>query len=618
MKINRLELNNFRSAKKTAFEFSKQLNLFVGVNGAGKSTILDALSLCLSWLIKRIERENGRGSYIPDSSLTINENEGFLDIHVTETNISRHWFLSKTAKGKSSESDSHLDGVSELAETIRREHERHRSWPVIAYYPVNRVVNIIRPTFPDRDSVYNLEVYENALGGKADYQSFFKWFRLQDDILNEESTSRSKWMQQNRTWIKKRIHQLFDLIEESSRNEEKYFDQEKFEYIIKCFEKDETIYEEPRFLFRELSHAIDRMGIHSDEHFEYETIFHDLEYMFHKMGSLSSEFKDDLIEDGDMLEKTVFRVIRNFEHIRHKGSPDEKMINFLWEAFGFSLLLSLWWLSDKGKRDIENEFRTLPRPTDHSEVMKSDSIAEKLTATMRQVIKREIKDTCLNHNNGQGLHIVTNAIEQFIPEYNHLRVKRIPRPRMLIDKNEETYDLEQLSDGEKNLIALVGDIARRLAIGNPRMNNPLEGKGFILIDEIDLHLHPGWQRLVVPKLLEVFPNCQFFITTHSPQVLSHVKPDNIFLLSNENNTLSYSRPIESYGKNSDRILEDIFGVDARPKKEKEALRLLYELIQKNKLEKAKRKIEELTSLIGEDSELVKAKVLVKRKEILGK
>jgi predicted ATP-binding protein involved in virulence len=189
---------------------------------------------------------------------------------------------------------------------------------------------------------------------------------------------------------------------------------------------------------------------------------------------------------------------------------------------------------------------------------------------------------------------------------------------MLVDKNGETFNLEQLSDGEKNLIALVGDIARRLSIANPNDEEPLKGDGIILIDEVDLHLHPAWQRLIIPKLTELFPNCQFFVTTHSPQVLSHVKPENIFLLKNKNNELSWTKPEESYGKNTDRILEDILGVDARPKEEKDTLRLIYELIQKNDIENAKSKIKELESLIGKDSELVKARVLIKRKKIIGK
>ena len=172
----------------------------------------------------------------------------------------------------------------------------------------------------------------------------------------------------------------------------------------------------------------------------------------------------------------------------------------------------------------------------------------------------------------------------------------------------------------KNIIALVGDIARRLSIANPYDSNPLNGDGIIIIDEIDLHLHPGWQRLMIPKLTELFPNCQFIITTHSPQILSHIKPESIFLLNSQKNIFSYSKAIESFGRNSDRILEDLLGVDARPGKEKQMLRLLFKLIQDGKLGEAKNLVKELNNpneLKG-DPELAKAEILLKRKEIIGK
>jgi predicted ATP-binding protein involved in virulence len=189
---------------------------------------------------------------------------------------------------------------------------------------------------------------------------------------------------------------------------------------------------------------------------------------------------------------------------------------------------------------------------------------------------------------------------------------------MLINKNGETFNIDQLSDGEKNLITLVGDIARRLAIANPNSSMPLKGEGIVLIDEIDLHLHPSWQRLIISQLTKVFPNCQFLITTHSPQVISQVKSESLFLLKNKNNELSYSMALESYGLNTDRILEDLLDVDARPSKEKKELHKIFQLIQDNKIEEAKSEIITLKNLIGEDPELVKASVLIKRKEILGK
>jgi len=173
MKIERIELCNFQSAKKVSFEFSDQLNLFVGVNGAGKSTVLNALSICLSWLIKRIERENGRGFYIADLSLRNGEEEGYLDIQLSHINTSFRWFITKTAKGKNSTLNSQFLGASDLADKVKTSYS-NMGLPVIAYYPVNRVVGMVRPNISDRESIYNLDVYENALGGKTNYQSFFE------------------------------------------------------------------------------------------------------------------------------------------------------------------------------------------------------------------------------------------------------------------------------------------------------------------------------------------------------------------------------------------------------------------------------------------------------------
>jgi predicted ATP-binding protein involved in virulence len=89
----------------------------------------------------------------------------------------------------------------------------------------------------------------------------------------------------------------------------------------------------------------------------------------------------------------------------------------------------------------------------------------------------------------------------------------------------------QLSSGERSLMTLVADIARRLVIANPLSKNPLlEGSGLVLIDEIDLHLHPLWQRKVVGKLMELFPNVQFVVTTHSPSIVANCKTEQINLI----------------------------------------------------------------------------------------
>ena len=85
---------------------------------------------------------------------------------------------------------------------------------------------------------------------------------------------------------------------------------------------------------------------------------------------------------------------------------------------------------------------------------------------------------------------------------------------LIITKDGLDIDVNQLSAGEKSVILLIADLAMRLTIANPSLENPLEGEGIVLIDEIDLHLHPQWQRNILPALLATFSKCQFIVTTH--------------------------------------------------------------------------------------------------------
>ena len=111
------------------------------------------------------------------------------------------------------------------------------------------------------------------------------------------------------------------------------------------------------------------------------------------------------------------------------------------------------------------------------------------------------------------------AIASFLPEVRSLRLHQEGQPRFSILKNGTTLYLDQLSDGERGLLALVFDMTRRLAIANPDSTNPIaEGAGLVLIDEIELHLHPSWQRHAIRRLKDVFKNCQFIVTTHSPRL----------------------------------------------------------------------------------------------------
>lgn len=216
------------------------------------------------------------------------------------------------------------------------------------------------------------------------------------------------------------------------------------------------------------------------------------------------------------------------------------------------------------------------------------------------------------------LESVRQAIYTFLPEFKDLRIRRRPELRMTVTKNDAELTINQLSDGEKNLLAMVGDLARRLAIANPEMEKPEQGSGVVLIDEIELHLHPKWQRMVIPALLRTFPNCQFIITTHSPQVLGEVKDGKIYRLANTESGVT-AEIVRTYGRDSNRILEDEMGVPKRSQEIKDGLRDLFRLIDDGNLPKARELQEYLKGEIGFDEpEFARADVLIHRKEVLGR
>lgn len=216
------------------------------------------------------------------------------------------------------------------------------------------------------------------------------------------------------------------------------------------------------------------------------------------------------------------------------------------------------------------------------------------------------------------LQAVRDVLTRFMPGFKNLVVRRKPLC-MVVEKHGKTLTVNQLSDGEKCLMAMVGDIARRMAIANPLRANPLEGEGVILIDEIDLHLHPLWQRMVIAKLPEVFPHCQFLISTHSPHVITHVQPESLFLLTLNHEGLVLFRPEESYGKTVERVLEDLMGLETtRPTEIRDALKQIYKHIDNGDFAKSRESIRSLEEQIGADPELVKAAVLIRRKELIGK
>ena len=194
--------------------------------------------------------------------------------------------------------------------------------------------------------------------------------------------------------------------------------------------------------------------------------------------------------------------------------------------------------------------------------------------------------------------------------YNHrfleLRVQ-------LQDGRELPFEL--LSDGYRNMIAMVADIAWRAAVLNPHFGDAAARKstGVVLIDEIDLHLHPAWQRSVIANLRRSFPGIQFVATTHSPQVISSARREWILSLKGGLDSPAGVGFVE--GKDSNSILAGEMGVPERPEEMKSALTEVFDLIDRGDFPKATKKVGELEKKLGmDDSELVRARWLLEAEE----
>ncbi len=376
-------------------ENPSHVRVFVGNNGSGKTSMLKSLATALSWYVARLRSESGMGNPIPEqvikngssyAAIELAVAEGFGQEHNPDADPEKalyHWTLVKSKTGKKTEKTSQLTGVTELAKAYRQAltDNEQTALPLVAFYPVERVVLDIPLKIKEKHSFSQVDGYDNSLTQGVDFRRFFEWFREREDAENEQGISDS---------------------------------------------------------------------------------------VFEQLALLSS--KD----------------------------------NQLWQEL------------------------------------------KKLQASSRD----------------RQLTAVRSAIKTFMPEFSQLRVKRKPRLHMAIDKAGETLNVAQLSQGEKSLMALVGDIARRLAMMNPALDNPLQGSGVVLIDEVDMHLHPTWQKNIVQRLRHTFPNVQFILTTHSSLVLSQLQTGEAYRIGFDAKGMGCLEPIENPNKAAlVDMLKDVFDVD---------------------------------------------------------
>ena len=177
--------------------------------------------------------------------------------------------------------------------------------------------------------------------------------------------------------------------------------------------------------------------------------------------------------------------------------------------------------------------------------------------------------------------------------------------------------LNKLSDGYKCTVSLIADIAYRMALLNPQLRDKAlaETNGIVLIDEIDLHLHPEWQKSILDLLTMLFPRIQFIVSTHAPSVINTVKSENLMILENDSVRLPVG---EIYGKDTNTIVSGVMKSTNRPPEIMFLFDQFNSALQRSSFIEAHDCIAKLEVLLDEnDAELAACQSKLKIAETLG-
>jgi predicted ATP-binding protein involved in virulence len=191
------------------------------------------------------------------------------------------------------------------------------------------------------------------------------------------------------------------------------------------------------------------------------------------------------------------------------------------------------------------------------------------------------------------LSAVSYAVDQALAPtgWNNLKYRHAAGGIVASHPQHGELMVDQLSDGLRNMIGMVADIAYRMVSLNPHLGKQAvkETPGIVLIDEVDMHLHPEWQQVVLESLRNALPQVQFIVTTHSPQVLTTVKNQKIRILVEENGSIVAKDVLQNaYAKESRTALEDIMNVRSRPPiKMAKSLEEYQDLIEKGEIDSTK-------------------------------
>ncbi|WP_052507360.1 AAA family ATPase [Desulfonatronovibrio magnus] len=189
MNIKNMLLTNFRGAESLSLDFHDQLNVFVGVNGSGKSSVLDAAAIMLSWFVNRVKHSGSSGRPITESDIMNGKSVASLNIACSDKSQDIKWKIVKSRQGHSKlKKRSDFNELNEHTKHIQdriTEESENTDLPIMVYYPVNRAVLDIPLRIRSKHKFNLLAAYEESLTGGVNFRTFFEWFREREDLENE-------------------------------------------------------------------------------------------------------------------------------------------------------------------------------------------------------------------------------------------------------------------------------------------------------------------------------------------------------------------------------------------------------------------------------------------------
>jgi predicted ATP-binding protein involved in virulence len=258
----------------------------------------------------------------------------------------------------------------------------------------------------------------------------------------------------------------------------------------------------------------------------------------------------------------------------------------------------------------------------------------------RRYLEKKVKSPKLEMQEiDPDLFKIINAVENILNDdttdkmYQDLRMDYEGEARVVLGKQNEKkeydyFDINQFSAGEKALFAFVADLGLRLLKATPLTTtieddtiDVIRGKGIVLIDEVDLHLHPKWQRKVVGKLMDIFPDVQFVMTTHSPLMLGGIPSKAIRIVDNG----KIFSAEDTYGREVDDILEIVMHVDAGDYTQE--IKKIARLIAESNISEAEKLLSAMQDKIDEKEgegageehpDIIRMKGLLTRKKVIGR